>query len=118
MEKPVKKIVINTCHGEFGLSHTAFLRLRELGQQDALQEHDTANYWPAGSPKDEPCFNRFGMSVPRDDQKLIAVVEELGIGANGYCASLKVVSIPSDVKWEIYARHGIEHVSETHRTWN
>ena len=105
MEQPVKKIVINTCHGEFGLSHKAFLRLRELGQQDALQEYDTASYWPAASPKDEPSLNRFGISVPRDDQKLVAVVEELGAGANGHCAHLKVVSIPSDVKWEIQARH-------------
>jgi hypothetical protein len=118
MEQPLKKIVINTCHGVFGLSHKAFLRLRELGQKDALQEHDTASYWPSGSLPDEPSLNRFGMSVPRDDQKLVAVIEELGAGANGHCACLKVVSIPSDVKWEIQTRHGIELVSEAHRTWN
>ena len=118
MEQPLKKIVINTCHGVFGLSHKAFLRLRELGQKDALLEHDTASYWPSGALPDEPSLNRFGMSVPRDDQKLVAVIEELGVGANGHCASLKIISIPSDVKWEIQARHGIELVSEAHRTWN
>ena len=118
MEKPLKKIVINTCPGEFGLSHKAFLRLRELGQKDALQEHDTASYWPAGSLPNEPSLNRFGMGVPRDDQQLVAVVEELGTGANGHCAFLKVVSIPAEVKWEIQKNHGIERVTEIHRTWN
>jgi hypothetical protein len=53
-----------------------------------------------------------------NDQKLVAVVEELGAGANGLRAHLKIVSIPSDVKWKIQARHGIELVSEAHRTWN
>jgi len=42
----------------------------------------------------------------------------MGAMANGHCASLKVVNIPSDVKWQIQARHGIELISENHRTWN
>jgi hypothetical protein len=58
------------------------------------------------------------MGVPRDDQQLVAVVEELGTGANGHCAFLKVVSIPAEVKWEIQKNHGIERVTEIHRTWN
>jgi hypothetical protein len=118
MQQAVKKIVINTCHGAFGLSHNAFLRLRQLGQAEAMIEPDTAIYWPLGSLADEPSLNKFGVGIPRDDRSLVAIVEEMGTLANGHCASLKVVSIPLDVKWEIQARHGIEVVSETHRTWN
>src|SRR3569832_420110 len=118
MQQSVKKVVINTCHGEFGLSHDAFLRLRELGQEEAMKEQDTAMYWPLGSPAGEPSLNKFGTGIPRDDRNLVAVVEEMGVRANGHCARLKVVSIPSDVKWEIQARYGIELVCETHRTWN
>jgi hypothetical protein len=45
-------------------------------------------------------------------------MEELGSEANGHCADLKVVEIPNNVQWEIEKAGGMEHVSETHRTWN
>jgi len=48
---------------------------------------------------------------------LAQVVEELGGAANGHGAELRVVSIPDDVRWEISALGGMEHVSEVHRTW-
>lgn len=119
----MKKIVINksygsTVHGGFCLSHRAFLKLRELGQRDALEEPDLGAYWPAASPPDEPSLNRCGQLIPRDDEKLVKVVEVLGAKANGHCALLKVVEIPSDVEWEIEKVEGVEHVSEVHRTWS
>ena len=40
----MKKIVINKSYGSFCVSHQAFLRLRELGQQDALNETDLDTY--------------------------------------------------------------------------
>jgi hypothetical protein len=55
--------------------------------------------------------------IPRDDLKLVQVVTELGGKANGYCAELKVVDVPADVRWEIEKTRGVEHVSERHRTW-
>ncbi len=110
-------IVINKSHGEFCLSHQAFLRLRELGQQDALQETDPALYWPLSAPPQDPDFNQCGRLIPRDDLKLVQVVTELGGKANGYCAELKVVDVPTDVRWEIEKTRGVEHVSERHRTW-
>lgn len=113
-----RKIVINTSYGEFSLSHAAFLRLRELKQQDALQEEDVAAYWPAGSRPDDPYLNQFGTGIPRDDRHLVQVVESLGAGANGHAASLKVVEIPQDVRWRIEKTDGVEHVSEVHRTWD
>jgi hypothetical protein len=113
----MQKIVINTSFDKFCLSHEAFLRLRELGQQDALQEIDQAAYWPTSAAVWEPQFNQCGMSISRDDEKLIRVVEELKEKANGHCASLKIVSIPEGVAWQISMADGIEHVSEIHRTW-
>ena len=113
----MKKIVINGSYGGFYVSHTAFLRLRELGQSDALREPDAGAYWPIAATPQEPSLNRCGTFIPRDDQALVQVVEELGSVANGHCAELKIIEVPDDVKWEIEKSGGIEHISEAHRTW-
>ena len=113
----MRKIVINKSYEQFCVSHKAFLRLRELGQREALQEPDLGAYWPVASLPQEPRFNQCGKLIPRDDQKLAQVVEELGANANGHCAELKVVAIPDDVRWEICSVDGVEQVSEVHRTW-
>jgi len=42
----MSKIVINKSYGHFFISHKAFLQLRKLGQQDALQEVDLAPTGP------------------------------------------------------------------------
>ena len=118
----LKKIVINTSYGNtnyggFCISHTAFLRLRKLGQPDALQERDLGAYWPIGATQQEPSLNKCGTLIPRDDLQLVQVVEELGSAANGHCAELKIVEVPHDVQWKIEKSGGVEHVSEVHRTW-
>jgi len=117
MTVTTKKIVINKSYGEFCVSHKAFLRLRELSQQETLQEHDLGQYWPSWAGPEEPALNKCGALIPRDDLKLIQVVEELGTEADGSSAALKVVEIPHDVEWEIEKSFGVEHVSERHRTW-
>jgi hypothetical protein len=115
---PLLKIVINKSRGgAFCVSHKAFVRLRELGQREALQEHDVAAYWPIGVRPDDASLNKFGVLIPRDDQKLVQVVEELRSAANGHCAELKVVEIPSEIRWTIERTEGAEHVSEAHRQW-
>jgi len=88
-----------------------------LGQQDALQEVDHAAYWPIGAAAWEPQFNRWGVSIARNNEKLIRVVEKLKQRANGHCASLKIVSIPDGAEWQNSTSGGVEHVSEVHRTW-
>ncbi len=113
----MKKIVINKSYGEFCVSHKAFRRLRELGQQDALTEVDLGAYWPEAATPNEPSLNQYGKQIPRDDLKLAQVVEELGLAVNGHCAELRVVTIPEDVRWEISGVGGTEHISEVHRTW-
>ena len=119
----MRKIVISTSHGDkdggFCLSHRAWLRLREMGQREALQEVDLAAYWPTAASLNEPALNQCGRLIPRDDQHLVRVLEELGTEANGHCAELKVVEIPTEVEWKIEKKSGgVECVSEVHRTWN
>jgi hypothetical protein len=119
----MRKIVITRSYGDqdsggFCLSHQAFLRLRELGQADALREVDGGAYWPLAASPLEPSFNRCGALIPRDDEKLIHVVEELGAAANGHAVELKIVEIPAQTSWKIEQIHGREHVSEVHRTWH
>jgi hypothetical protein len=113
----MRSIVINTSFGEFSVSHKAFRRLRELGQAEALKEMDRGAYWPQAAAPNEPSLNQCGRMIPRDDAKLVQVVKDLGIDANGHAAALKVIQIPLEVPWEIERVDGIEHVSERHRTW-
>lgn len=113
----MRKIIINKSYDAFSVSHKAFIRLRELGQQEALQETDRGAYWPASATPREPSLNQCGKLIPRDDDKLVRVVEELRETANGHAAELKIVSIPDDVQWVITKTDGREQVREVHRTW-
>jgi hypothetical protein len=55
--------------------------------------------------------------LERSDPDLVAVVEELGPKADGYCAKLKVVEIPDGTAYKIEQYDGNEHIAETHQTW-
>lgn len=92
-----QQIVINACHGGFGLSETAELRYLELSGK------------PIADLRDE---------IARNDPTLVQVVRELGLSASGPYASLKVVEIPKYVKWHIAEYDGREWVAEDHRTWS
>lgn len=113
----MSRIVINRSYENFCVSHQALIRLRELGQREALEEVDTGAYWPAASGPREPSLNQYGRLIPRDDEHLVQVVEELGEAANGHAASLRIVTIPEDVPWLITKTEGGEQVSEVHRSW-
>jgi hypothetical protein len=122
-EDIMKKIVINTSygdrvHGGFSLSHRALLRLQELGQPEALNDESLVAHWPDAAGERDPSLNRCGRLIPRDDDRLVQVVEELGEAANGHGAALKVISIPDAVQWEIETVGTVEHISEVHRTWS
>jgi len=56
-------------------------------------------------------------TIDRNDPKLIQVIEELGVKANGKYAKLTIVEIPDDVEWTIEEYNGNEHVAEVHRVW-
>lgn len=54
----------------------------------------------------------------RDDEDLVATVEELGSKANSKHSDLKVVEIPDGVEFTIESYDGVEWVAEKHRTWH
>jgi hypothetical protein len=113
------KIVINKCHGGYGLSHQAMMRYAEL-KGIKLYESPTnygyTNYYTSEDESNDTFFSDY--NINRDDPLLVQVVEELGELANGDHAELKIVEIPYGIKWEITEYDGIEHIAEVHRTWS
>ena len=89
----IRKVVINTCYGEFGLSPEAEKMYKEITK-------------------------RFPHNVARDCPALVYIVETLGKNANGKVAQLKVIEIPAYIKWEILCYDGYEQVSEQTRRWS
>ena len=136
------KVVINTCHGGFGLSHEAMLRYAEI-KNIKLYPEDTGygsyTYYTVPKDKRTPhCSSWHDLSIeertrlneqwrneriydgeiPRNDEVLVQIVKELGSKkASGRFANLKVVNIPDEVEWEIDDYDGMEIVAEVHRTW-
>jgi hypothetical protein len=140
------KIVINACHGGFGLSHEAVLAYLEQSGQQVWAEADkkysglipftyhlvppeqrivgTPDNWHSMTLDQRQAHNAaysktvfYDRDLARDDPCLVQVVEQLGAGANGRHADLKVVEIPDDVNWYIEEYDGREWVAERHRTW-
>jgi len=93
-----RKVVINTCFGGFSLSEYA---CEAYATAKGIERKDFSMY-----------------ELERDDEALVAVVEQLGKSANGTYAALKVVEIPADVKYTIEEYDGVEHIAEVHRTWS
>jgi hypothetical protein len=96
----LQRIVINDCYGGFSLSDRAIREYKKL----------------AGIKEDDKEF--YDRDIPRDDPYLVKIVKELGMGANGSCANLKIVEVPADVDWMIAEYDGAEWVAEVHRTWS
>lgn len=134
------KIVINACHGGFGLSHKAVMRYFEIKGQVVYPEkikpytvgsfaldQDGADadesifsywkYWTSESADREQADSILEYDILRNDSALVQVVEELGESANGQYSKLKVIEVPDDVEWEIDEYDGSEWVAEKHRTW-
>jgi len=117
----MREIVLNSCFGGFSLSRKAFLRLRELGQENAKKEPDYGECWDDGSGPRESWYGgrlgHFCYNIPRDDPLLVQVVRELERESWGDHARLNIVKVPDDVEWEISEYDGSEHIAEKHRTW-
>jgi hypothetical protein len=97
----MQRIVINTCHGGFGISERAEALYRAY----------------AGIAQDATTFYAT-FDIERNDPVLLQVIDQLGVKAcDGNYAELKVVEVPDDVKWVIEEYDGKEHVAECHRTW-
>ena len=107
------KIVINRCFGGFGLSSRAHaLIAKRKGWQHACDDWDK-DYWYSSPGK--AVYESY---LKRDDSDLVAVVEELGIDADGRYAELKIVDVPDGVDWYISEYDGLEEIHERHRSWS
>ena len=102
------KVVINACHGGFGLSKEGQELYAKLKSIELGKYNDTYVYYENLSVHD----------IPRDDPALIEVVEQLGGEAGNRYSELKIVDIPDDVEWTIEEYDGLEWVAEAHRTWS
>jgi hypothetical protein len=107
------KIVINRCFGGFDLSEEAhaFIAKRK-GWTHACDDWDN-DYWYSEPGK--PVYSSY---LSRNDPDLVAAVEELGAGADGRYAELKIVNVPDGVDWYISEYDGLEEVHERHRKWH
>jgi hypothetical protein len=113
-------IVINTCHGGFGLSKDAQIAFLERSQISYTlvsrdDRHSNERYGPMIMVKGKHWYDK---DIARDDPVLVTLVHELGKVANGEHARLKVVRVPADVDWQIDEYDGKEWISEKHRTWD
>lgn len=53
----------------------------------------------------------------RSNYLLVEAVSKLKDKANGLYSELKVIEIPDDIEWKIFASNGEEWIAEKHRTW-
>jgi len=131
------KVVINNCHGGFGLSDEAIERYIDLRglclYKDVNSTWKTISYYTVPVAEFEEshqqdkktgdyvksnalCWSEY--DIERNDPLLIQVVEEMGENVNTRFSELKVVEIPDDVAWHIQEYDGLEWVAENHRTWS
>lgn len=115
-----QQVVINRCHGGFGLSWDAQVAyLDRAGIAYTLENResrdDTSRYGQRIKLASGNDF--YDREIQRDDPILIALVKEMGKDANGQFANLRVVKVPGDVKWHVDEYDGLEWVAEDHRTW-
>jgi len=135
-----KEIVINTCHGGFGLSHEAVMEYAKLKKMTLYVEGEPddmmINYYRVPIDKykkyqekwlkedgDHRRINKKDWylsvyDIDRGDKDLIKVIKKLKSKANGQCADLKIIKIPSDIKYEIEEYDGNEWVAEKHKIWS
>ena len=134
------KIVINKCYGGFGLSDAAYERLAEWGVPIRRYDdkNDRANngevifdreLTPPEADSFSALYHKYKphalggrywdlwTSNSRNHALVVRVVEELGEGASGQYAKLKIVEIPDGIEWSIDEYDGMEHIAEIHRTW-
>ena len=117
--KGVRKVVINRCHGGFGLSFNGKVAyLEAAGIPFTLEEQADRDTQNRLGPRVMVNGEEFwGRTIPRDDPALVRVVKKLRERANSEFADLRVVEIPGDIEWDIEDYDGLEWVAEVHRTW-
>ena len=115
----MKKVVINDCHGGFGLSHEAVVKYSHLCKESITFDSTESTLLPYVYYKMNG-NNRehwHAKNIKRDDPILVMLVEQMGYYVNDKFSELKVVEIPDDVNWYVEEYDGLEWVAEVHRTW-
>ena len=59
----------------------------------------------------------YSFNDDRSNYLLIEAVSKLKDKANGLYSELKIVEIPDDIEWQVFAINGEEWIAEKHRTW-
>lgn len=59
----------------------------------------------------------YSFNDDRSNYLLIEAVSKLKDKANGLYSELKIVEIPNDIEWQVFAINGQEWIAEKHRTW-
>lgn len=118
--KGFREIVINTCHGGFGLSHEAELEYLDRAGiaytlSDRASRDDNLRFGPEIVVTNNPYWHV--RNIPRDDTVLVQLVKDWQDNVNSDYSELKIVKIPGDVDWMIEEYDGYEWVAERHRTW-
>jgi len=85
----MKKVVLNNCYGGFGLSDKALELIAKRKNTT-----DRISHW----------------GLERDDEDLIAVVEELGTEAEGHCAELIILEFDEGIEYTISEYDGSESI--------
>jgi hypothetical protein len=125
------KVVINKCHGGFGLSQQAMfdyakrkgMKLFSWSEHGGFVTHYTTvpkEEWESLAKKSKAAANKAYFSdrdIERNDPDLVAVVRKMGKKANGRYADLKVTEIPDGIEWHVYEYDGMECIAENHETW-
>ena len=95
-------VVINTKNfGSFSISEKAvdFIRKKVKGKEN------------------KNSIFTYSFNDDRSNYLLIEAVSKLKDKANGLYSELKIVEIPDDIEWQVFAINGEEWIAEKHRTW-
>jgi hypothetical protein len=124
------KVVINVCHGGFGLSNKAVKRCIELGMKETVYNtagnyiDESADFVKAKLLTGKNAFEYHIKNAYENEFRMnpivVQVVEELGKKADGTFSKLKIVDIPFETAdgWHVDEYDGYESICENHRSWS
>jgi hypothetical protein len=129
-----KEVVINVCHGGYGLSDAAYEELIRLGVpvREYIKEERGEDGLIIRNPANEGIVifdsvnssyhrGRYWDAWTRDNREhpvVIQAIKKIGTKkASSFLSKLKIVKIPVDVEYTIEEYDGCEHIAEVHRTW-
>jgi hypothetical protein len=110
-ENNMKKVVINTCYGGFGLSNRAirlYLELKGIPFEERVGKYKEVMFCKPGGADWSLYTETHNME--RTDPFLVQVVETLGDGANGEHANLVVEEVPTGTSYRIKEYDGKEWI--------